>query len=155
MNALELISDSPGMTRRIGAALAAALAVGDFIGLQGELGTGKTVFVQGIAEGLGSRETATSPSFVLIHIYAGRIPLVHIDLYRLSSVQAEELGLDDYLIDAVGVVEWAERLSGQELDLSVEFSFSPSAPEERSLRFRALSPRGEALLTAVRAGQVG
>ncbi|NIM05212.1 MAG: tRNA (adenosine(37)-N6)-threonylcarbamoyltransferase complex ATPase subunit type 1 TsaE [Armatimonadetes bacterium] len=137
------------MTRRLGAAVAEALAVGDLIGLEGDLGAGKTVFTQGIAEGIGSNEPATSPSFVLIHIYTGRITLAHIDLYRLSSIQAEELGLDDYLTDAAGVVEWVERLSGLEPDLWIKFSFLSSEPERRRLEFSSLSERGETLLAAV------
>lgn len=134
------------MTRQLGAALAAALAPGDLIGLEGDLGAGKTVFTQGVAEGLGSAEPATSPSFVLIHVYTGRMRLAHVDLYRLSSVQAEELGLEDYLADAAGVIEWAERLSGLEPDLWVKFSFITSEPEKRLLHFSSRTQRGDALL---------
>jgi len=145
-----LISTSPEMTRRIGAGLAAGLSPGDLIGLEGELGAGKTVFTQGLAEGLGCSEPATSPSFVLIHIYAGRIRLAHVDLYRLSSIEAEELGLEEYLIEAAGVVEWAERLSGLKPDLWVKFSFADSEPQARRLEFSAFSPRGAALLQGVK-----
>ena len=144
-----IISTSPEETRQVGAALAGALGPGDLIGLQGDLGAGKTVFAQGVAEGLDSPERATSPSFVLIHIYRGRLPLVHVDLYRLSSVQAEELGLEDYLVEAAGVVEWAERMEGLECDLWVEISFPDSEPDERHLKIRARSKRGEMLLQAI------
>ena len=144
-------STSPDATRDLGAALAGALAPGDLIGLEGELGAGKTVLTQGIAAGLDCNEPATSPSFVLVHIYPGRLRLVHVDLYRLNSAQAEELALEDYLIDAVGVVEWAERLGGLRPDLRIKLTLLPGEPQARQLEFQPLSARGAELLAAVRA----
>jgi tRNA threonylcarbamoyladenosine biosynthesis protein TsaE len=148
---ITLTSTSPKMTRDIGKALAALIRVGDLIGLEGDLGAGKTVLTQGIAEGLGAEEPATSPSFVIAHTYQGRIKLVHVDLYRLSSIQAGELGLEDYLADSAGVVEWAERLTGLEPDLWIKFDFASENANQRSLIFKALSPRGTELLQAIRA----
>jgi tRNA threonylcarbamoyladenosine biosynthesis protein TsaE len=107
------------------------------------------VLTQGIAEGLGAPEPATSPSFVIAHTYRGRIKLVHVDLYRLSSMQASELGLEDYLADSAGVVEWAERLTGLEPDLWIKFDFASENANQRTLIFKALSPRGEILLAAI------
>ena len=150
MTSYETITESPDETRQIGARLAAVLRPGDLVGLQGDLGAGKTVFTQGITEGIGAEQQATSPSFVLIHIYTGRIRLVHVDLYRLSSIQAEELGLDDYLAEAAGVVEWAERLVGLEPDLWVKISPLPEAPEQRRLEFLPQSTRGQELAQSIR-----
>lgn len=146
---ITLITTSPQMTLDIGKALAALIRVGDLIGLEGDLGAGKTVLTQGIAEGLGAPEPATSPSFVIAHTYRGRIKLVHVDLYRLSSMQASELGLEDYLADSAGVVEWAERLTGLEPDLWIKFAFDAAETDKRRLALQAISPRGEILLTAV------
>jgi tRNA threonylcarbamoyladenosine biosynthesis protein TsaE len=141
-----LISTSAEQTRALGARLATALAPGDIIGLTGELGAGKTVFVQGLAQALGAPQAATSPTFVLAHTYPGRVPLVHMDLYRLNSAQAEELGLDDYLKDAAGVIEWADRLRGLDCDLMIEISFSPASVDGRELLLYANSARGRVLL---------
>jgi tRNA threonylcarbamoyladenosine biosynthesis protein TsaE len=147
---ITLITTSPQMTLDIGKALAALIRVGDLIGLEGDLGAGKTVLTQGIAEGLGAPEPATSPSFVIAHTYQGRIKLVHVDLYRLSSMQASELGLEDYLADSAGVVEWAERLTGLEPDLWIKFAFDAAETDKRRLALQAISPRGTELLQAVR-----
>jgi tRNA threonylcarbamoyladenosine biosynthesis protein TsaE len=146
---LTLTSTSPEATRDIGAAFAKVLAPGDIIGLTGELGAGKTVLVQGLARELNATTEATSPTFVLMHIYSGRIRLVHADLYRLSSAQADELGLTDYLVDAAGVIEWAERLSGIELDLKIHLTLVPEAVNERRIEVTALSTRGDTLLQAI------
>jgi tRNA threonylcarbamoyladenosine biosynthesis protein TsaE len=146
---LTLTSTSPEMTREIGVLLGASVLPGDVVGLIGDLGAGKTVLVQGMARGVGATTEATSPTFVLMHIYQGRIRLVHADLYRLSNAQADELGLSDYLVDAASVIEWAERLEGLEIDLRVQLSPVLTAPEERSIEFSALSARGDVLLQAI------
>lgn len=147
--ACRLTSTSPEVTREIGAMLGRALLVGDVVGLIGDLGAGKTVLVQGMARGLDAATEATSPTFVLMHVYTGRIRLLHADLYRLPVTQAAELGFDDYLLDAAGVIEWAERLAGLEPDLVARFSSVPAAPEMRHIEFSARSARGDALLQAL------
>lgn len=147
--ALIITSTSPEMTSSIGAVLAAALVPGDVIGLTGDLGAGKTVLVQGMTHGLGSPTEATSPTFVLMHIYQGRIRLIHADLYRLSTAQADELGLSDYLMDAAGVIEWVERLAGLDIDLLVRLSPVSETPNTRQIEFSALTARGDALLRAL------
>jgi tRNA threonylcarbamoyladenosine biosynthesis protein TsaE len=96
-----------------GAQLAARLKPGDVIALSGELGAGKTCLVKGIAHGLGIAQDVTSPTFTLIHEYqGGRLPLYHLDLYRLRHLaEAEAIGVDEYLAgNGVTVVEWAERI---------------------------------------------
>ena len=92
--------------------LARTLQPGRFVLLYGDLGAGKTIFVRGLASGLGADpDTVTSPTFVLIQHYKGPVPLVHADLYRLDSAAAvEDLGLDELGNGGVVVVEWAERM---------------------------------------------
>jgi tRNA threonylcarbamoyladenosine biosynthesis protein TsaE len=101
-------------TRAVAEALAATLLPGDLVLLHGDLGAGKTVFVKGLAEGLGlDPDSVTSPTFTLVHEYAGgRLPLLHLDLYRLARTELDEVGLDpDLAARSVVVVEWAERLA--------------------------------------------
>jgi tRNA threonylcarbamoyladenosine biosynthesis protein TsaE len=100
-------------TEAIARALAASLSAGDTVLVQGDLGAGKTVFVRGLAEGLGiDGGVVSSPTFVLVHEYGGgRLPLLHLDLYRLERVDLDEIGLDpDLAARGVVVVEWPERL---------------------------------------------
>jgi len=111
MSSVETISNSPGQTQRLGRRLGALAEAGDVFLLSGELGSGKTCLVQGIAWGLGVEEYATSPSFVLVRPYEGRLPLYHIDFYRLDDIaEIADLGLEEYLWgDGVCAVEWAEK----------------------------------------------
>jgi len=111
MNRIKLISHSPEQTQKLGARIGELALPGDIFLLVGKLGTGKTCLTQGIARGLDIREYVMSPSFVIIRELDGRLPLYHIDLYRLDHIEEiEELGLDDYLYgNGVCVVEWAEK----------------------------------------------
>ena len=111
MNYLELISHSPEQTQRFGVRLGELALPGDILLLVGTLGTGKTCLTQGIAWGLNIKEYTLSPSFVIVRELYGRLPLYHIDLYRLDRIEEiMELGLDDYLYGSgICVVEWAER----------------------------------------------
>ena len=107
-------STSERHTRQIAAAFAATLQPGAVLLLSGDLGAGKTAFVKGLAEGLGiSSDEVTSPTFTLVHEYrGGRLPLIHVDLYRLERADLDEIGLDQDLADrGVIAVEWAERMS--------------------------------------------
>jgi len=110
-NRLELISHSPEQTQKIGTHIGELALPGDIFLLAGELGTGKTCLTQGIAWGLDIKEYAASPSFIIVRELYGRLPLYHIDLYRLDHIEEiVELGLDDYLYgNGVCVVEWAEK----------------------------------------------
>lgn len=111
MSLLNLVTESPEETQRLGNRLGKLAQVGDVFLLVGGLGTGKTCLTQGIAWGLDIEGYATSPSFVVVNQYQGRLPLYHIDLYRLDRLEEViELGLDDYLYGrGVCVVEWAEK----------------------------------------------
>jgi len=99
-------------TFALGEKVAATLQPGTFVLLHGDLGAGKTAFVRGMAAGLGANpEDVSSPTFVLIQHYKGRIPLIHVDLYRLESGAAvDDLGLEELVNGAVVAIEWAERL---------------------------------------------
>ena len=107
-------SASEEETRAIAARLARDLTPGAVVLLSGDLGAGKTAFVRGLAEGLGlAAAEVTSPTFTLVHEYrGGRLPLIHVDLYRLESADLAEIGLDDDLAaSGVVAVEWPERLT--------------------------------------------
>lgn len=105
-------SNSPSETESFGRQFAGAVGPGDVIALKGDLGSGKTQFVKGLTAGLGARTTATSPTFTLIHEYAGgRLPIYHFDFFRIEDPHAaERLGFDEYFFgDGVSVIEWADR----------------------------------------------
>jgi len=106
-----LTSNSPEQTQKLGRRLGELALPGDVFLLVGELGAGKTCLTQGIAWGLGIEEYALSPSFVIMRELYGRLPLYHMDLYRLDRIEESmDLGLDDYLYGGgVCVVEWAEK----------------------------------------------
>ena len=102
-------------TAAVGRELAATLSAGDALLLYGDLGTGKTAFVRGLAEGLGlHRDEVSSPTFMLIQEYrGGRLPLFHVDLYRIDDPrELDDLGLDEIAVDGVLAIEWAEKLTG-------------------------------------------
>ena len=111
MSYFKLISHSPEQTQKFGVSIGELALPGDILLLVGSLGTGKTCLTQGIAWGLGIKEYTMSPSFVIVRELYGRLPLYHIDLYRLDHLEEiVELGLDDYLYgNGVCVVEWAEK----------------------------------------------
>lgn len=111
MGSLKLNSQSPEQTQLLGRYLGELAQKADVFLLVGELGTGKTCLVQGIAHGLAIKEYAFSPTFVILREYHGRLPLYHIDFYRLDHVEEiADLGLEEYFYgDGVCVVEWAEK----------------------------------------------
>jgi len=111
VKSLEMLSNSARQTRNIGMKLGKSAAAGDIVLLVGPLGAGKTCLTQGIARGLGIHEYTASPSFVLVREYQGKLPLYHIDLYRLDKIEeVTQLGLDDYFSgNGVCVIEWADK----------------------------------------------
>ena len=111
MNRLGLIRRSPEQTQKFGVCIGELALAGDVILLTGNLGTGKTCLTQGIARGLNIKENALSPSFIIVREHQGRLPLYHMDLYRLDRIEEiAELGLDEYLCgNGVCVVECAEK----------------------------------------------
>jgi len=122
----QLICPDPASTSALGRALASAARPGDLICLWGELGAGKTHLAKAFGAGLGVTETVTSPSFILMAEYAGRLPMFHLDLYRLSSAADALSGglIDDRQARGVTLVEWPDRLAGalplERLDVEIE-----------------------------------
>lgn len=110
---IELLAPSVEDTRAIGAALGAELAVGDVVALCGDLGAGKTTMTHGIARALGFEGAVASPTFTLIREYDGRVPIRHVDVYRLERLQdVVDLGLEEMTDDGVLLVEWGDAIDG-------------------------------------------
>jgi tRNA threonylcarbamoyladenosine biosynthesis protein TsaE len=104
------VTRSEAETSALGRALGRRLSAGDVVLLAGPLGAGKTAFVRGLAEGLGcDPEDVSSPTFTIVQRYDGRLSLQHVDLYRLSPVETDDLALEDLMENAVMAVEWPER----------------------------------------------
>jgi tRNA threonylcarbamoyladenosine biosynthesis protein TsaE len=146
-------SAAPDETRELGRALGKVLQAPALIRLSGELGAGKTCFVQGLARGLGvaEEEAVTSPTFTLMNHYHGRLDLYHFDLYRIANVdELIEMGMDEFLPGyGVAVVEWAERLSAEET-ATVSVHFEHSGEEHRRLTFTSGDGSGERLIEQLR-----
>jgi tRNA threonylcarbamoyladenosine biosynthesis protein TsaE len=155
--AIDLMSRSPETTQAIAAGLATAAEPGDVVCLWGELGAGKTVFAKGFGSGLGVRETISSPSFVLMGEYAGRLPLFHIDLYRLASAQEVFDGglLDDRQATGVVLIEWPDRLGGALPSERLDVRIAGGADEPRTLHVEAHGRGPERYLAAAAAGATG
>ena len=137
--AVQLVTGSPEATRDLAALLARAAEPGDLLCLWGDLGAGKTVFAKGFGAGLGVRDTILSPSFVLMGEYAGRLPLFHIDLYRLATAaEAFDGGLlDDRQATGVVVIEWPDRLGENVPPERLDVRIEGGADEPRRLRLEA------------------
>ena len=144
MGLWSVASRSSAQTRNWGGKLGKLLKGGEIIGLVGELGTGKTCFVRGMAEGLdvGPDAWIRSPTFTLINEYHGRLPVYHIDLYRVGSrEELEGLNLREYLYsDGVSVVEWFEHLPADEVNEYLEVKLAYANGNKRQLMF---TPRGK------------
>lgn len=149
MQRWEIISARPEDTRALGQLLGELAGAGLVVLLNGDLGAGKTCFAQGVASGLGVSPASpvTSPSYTLLNIHHGRLPLYHFDLYRLSQVDdLAELGYDEFAEgDGLTLVEWADRMTAA-LSASVSIFIEYLAERQRRLRFDALDDRGETLL---------
>jgi tRNA threonylcarbamoyladenosine biosynthesis protein TsaE len=142
-----IVTTSPEETRILGASLAPMLLPGDVISLSGDLGAGKTVFVQGLAAAMGVSGRVTSPSFTIVHQYDGRYPIVHVDVYRLGSFQEVlDLGFEELLDpEAVMLVEWGEAVAPLLPRRHLEVEMRRLDQESGDARRRALifRPRGE------------
>lgn len=147
------VSPSPERTRRLAALLGAACRGGETVLLFGDLGSGKTCFVQGLALGLGvpAGMPVTSPTFTLHAEYRGRLYLNHLDLYRLEEVEAlERLGVGDLLADpeAVTAIEWPELLAGGAGGERLEIRIADCGGDERTLAAAAFGAKHARLLAA-------
>ena len=150
---MDFFSRSPEQTRRIGKRVGGALQTGDVICLQGDLGAGKTTFVQGIAQGWGSLDSVSSPTFILVNVYrrADQSQIFHMDAYRLDSTpEAEELDLDSMLADGALIIEWPERMAGLIPTERLWIKLEHVDDEEREMKFKASGKRYDQLLNVVR-----
>ena len=144
-NGVRIVLPTAADTRALGGRLARVLRAGDLVVLDGPLGAGKTVMVQGIGAGLGVKGTVVSPTFVIARVHRpltdATLPLVHVDAYRLGSLaEVDDLDLDVSVSDAVTVVEWGsgkvERLTDAHLEIRLERA------EQDETRTAALVPHG-------------
>ena len=155
-SALSVTTTSPEETRILGASLAPVLVPGDVISLSGELGAGKTVFVQGLATALGASQRVTSPTFTIVHEYDARYPIVHLDVYRLSSFQEViDLGFEELLDPgAILVVEWGEAvaplLPQRYLDIDIRRDPDVEATDSRIVAFGHKGPQWAGKLEIMR-----
>jgi len=144
-----LTSTSAEATRTIGAALAAAAEPGDLVCLWGDLGAGKTQLAKGFGAGLGVRATINSPSYVLMAEYAGRLPLFHVDLYRLADAADALAGglIDDRQSAGVTLVEWPDRLGAALPEPRLDVVIDGTGDEPRTLSLRVGPSLGRYLET--------
>ncbi len=143
---LTIVTRSAGETLSLGRRLGRLLGPGTVLALRGELGAGKTCFVQGLARGLGVKEDhVVSPTFVLVREYRGRLPLYHIDLYRLSAGrEVESLGLEEYLEgEGVCAVEWAEKAEGILPASGPRITLTLRSASSRTIKLEGLPPAVE------------
>ncbi len=142
LRAVTVVTSSPDETRALGAALATVGEPGDLVCLWGELGAGKTVVAKGFGAGLGVTATINSPTFVLMSEYTGRLPLFHLDLYRLADTADALAGglIDERQSAGIALVEWPDRmgdaLPAERLDVLIE----GLGDDRRQIRVRAGAP---------------
>ena len=150
---LSIVTRNEEETAALGKRLGLLLLPGDFIALMGELGSGKTRFVQGVATGLqvGRDLPVTSPTYSLLHIHNGRVPMYHFDLYRLRGGEdVEELGFAEYFYgEGVCLVEWADRLQGEMPAERLIITFSHLGEDERRIDFAPSGNRYEELVMSI------
>ncbi|MGH7314264.1 MAG: tRNA (adenosine(37)-N6)-threonylcarbamoyltransferase complex ATPase subunit type 1 TsaE [Candidatus Rokuibacteriota bacterium] len=129
---------SPEETAAAGERLGQTLQAGDVVALTGELGAGKTCFVQGLARGLGVGALATSPTFVLINEYRGRLPVHHVDAFRTASLtELMDLGLPELFDeDGVTVIEWADKLTSLLPSRAIHVAIAGVGDEPRRITIR-------------------
>ncbi len=134
-SAFSVVTESAEGTSGAAAVLGRFVLPGDVISLSGDVGAGKTTFVQGLARGLGVTAAVTSPSFTIVHEYQGRYPMVHIDVYRLDSFQEVlDLGLEELLDpEVVAVVEWGEAIAPLLADKHLEVRIEPPTRGDREM----------------------
>ncbi len=154
-HSLTIIANSPEDTRLVGVLVGQLARPGHTVLLSGPLGAGKTLFVQGVADGLGVREAVRSPTFALVNEYhSGRLPLYHVDLYRLAnSDEVATVGVEEYLErhDGVIAVEWPERAPGLWPEEALHVRLEPlSDAESRLITLQAAGAAHRALLEELR-----
>lgn len=141
----QISTQSPEETKEWAKRLGRHLSGGEVLVLRGDVGAGKTTFTQGLAQGLAITETVNSPTFTIVKEYEGRLPLFHVDAYRLD--EEEELGLEEYFEgDGVSVIEWAERIPSQLPREYLEIIIESTGHQSRKLQFFPHGSRYQQLL---------
>jgi len=132
--------------------LGAALSRGAFVGFEGRLGSGKTVAIQGAAEGLGYDGYVTSPTFVIVNEYVGRMPILHVDLYRITDArELEDIGYREiFFVDGVALVEWADRVPELLPPDRLRVVIDIEEPDGRAFTVSAFGDGEEAVLARLR-----
>jgi len=157
-DSFEFFSRSPDQTRRLGMRLGTLLQLGDLILLSGDLGSGKTTFVQRVAQGWGSLDPVSSPTFVIVNAYrrTDGQSLAHLDAYRLSSaLEAEDLDLEALLERGPMLVEWPERIQAALPEEYLLISMRYQDEEARAMAFKPVGVRYSRLMQVFRAQVVG
>lgn len=150
---MEFTSHTPQETERIGELLGSMLTRGDIIALAGELGTGKTTLVRGVAQGMGiEAQEVASPSFTLVNEYEGPLTLYHIDLYRLDNEgELLEIDYEEYIRgDGVAIIEWADRIPQAIPPESLWISLRYLDDKRREIAFQAQGNRYEKIVEELR-----
>lgn len=151
--ALTIDLPSRRATRRLGRSLAPLLSPGDVVWLEGELGAGKTFFARGLLRALGVPEAVpvTSPTFALVHEHDGRVPIRHLDLYRLdAAAELDDLGIEEALEGAVVVIEWGARFRDAIAPRGIEIALEVGEGDRgRRAIVRAIDARGEEIVAAL------
>ena len=143
MNTMKIETNSPEETMEFASKLGERLQAADVITLEGDLGAGKTHFTKGIGEGLGVKRVINSPTFTIIKEYKGRLPLYHMDVYRLNE-ESEDLGFDEYFHgDGVTVIEWASLIEPLLPENRLDIVIRHKGEDLRSIE---LTPRGSRMI---------
>jgi tRNA threonylcarbamoyladenosine biosynthesis protein TsaE len=143
---LEVETASAEETEALGCALGARLAPGDVVALSGELGSGKTCFVRGLARGLGVEGPVASPSFTLMHVYPGAPPLYHFDAWMRGRGEAflADGGANSIGTDGVAAIEWAERVAAWLPAVRIEVELAHAGGDRRRIAIRVRGPQSDA-----------
>jgi tRNA threonylcarbamoyladenosine biosynthesis protein TsaE len=155
MNAFEILSNSPAATLALGKKIGEKLPAGSIIAMSGELGCGKTLLTRGICEGLGvPPRQVSSPTFVLVNEYRGRLPVYHMDLYRLGNIDdGFEIGIMDYFARAengIMLIEWAEKMLSILPQDMLRIEFDILSGEKRRIKFTSTSLKFDAALKGLK-----
>ncbi len=141
MDKYKLHTSSPDETMELAKRLGLSLEAGSVITLEGDLGAGKTHFTKGLANGLGVKRTVNSPTFTIIKEYQGRLPLYHMDVYRVCEAD-EDLGFDEYFYgDGVTVVEWASLIKDQLPQERLDIDIYHAGDDQREIVLKPLGDR--------------
>ena len=152
VTAQKIISKSPEETIKLGARIARYFKAGSIVCLMGDLGSGKTTLIQGIAQGLKiSKTKVNSPTFVLMNVYYGKLPLYHFDLYRLGDMNdIHSIGYEEFLYgDGVAVVEWAERLDSLMPEEYLKIDLTHKKLNEREIKISAQGAKYKEILKKI------